>query len=228
MKAARKHTVNQLIFDFAARDYPSFDKFLGTSNAELLYMLQQAHGQFVYVWGQQGSGKSHLLQAWVAQALQAGKTALYVDAANTPLNETALEAEYLAVDQIDRLDGSEQAVLFEIFNRFRNSGRGFLLLSADVPPQGLTVREDLRTRMGYCLVYDVKPLSDQEKIDALMSMAAARQMVVEPEIFHYLLNHWRRDTDSLMQMLDTLDRYAVTVGKRITLPLLRQLLKEQA
>ncbi len=228
MKAARKHTVNQLIFDFAARDYPSFDKFLGTSNAELLYMLQQAHGQFVYVWGQQGSGKSHLLQAWVAQALQAGKTAVYVDAANTPLNETALEAEYLAVDQIDRLDGGEQAVLFEIFNRFRNSGRGFLLLSADVPPHGLALREDLRTRIGYCLVYDVKPLSDQEKIDALMSMAAARQMVVEPEIFHYLLNHWRRDTDSLMQMLDTLDRYAVTVGKRITLPLLRQLLKEQA
>ncbi|MBF0803424.1 DnaA regulatory inactivator Hda [Neisseria sp. WF04] len=220
--------MNQLIFDFASRDYPSFDKFLGRSNAELLYMLQQAQGQFVYVWGQPGSGKSHLLQAWVAQASQAGKNAVYVDAADTPLEETAFEAEYLAVDQIDKLDSSGQAVLFEIFNRLRNSGCGFLLLSGGVPPHALVLREDLRTRMGYCLVYDVKPLSDQEKIDALVSMAAARQLVVEPEIFHYLLNHWRRDTDSLMQMLDTLDRYAVSMGKRITLPLLRQLLKEQA
>jgi len=59
------------------------------------------------------------------------------------------------------------------------------------------------------------------------SMAAARQVTIDPKIFEYLLNHWRRDMDSLMQMLDTLDNYAVTMGKRITLPLLRQLLKQQ-
>ncbi|VEH86814.1 DnaA regulatory inactivator Hda [Neisseria animaloris] len=220
-------SVNQLIFDFAARDYPSFDKFLGTSNAELLHVLQQQHGQFIYVWGQQGSGKSHLLQAWVAQALQAGHNAVYIDAARMPLTDQVLEADYLAVDQVDKLNDGEQAVLFEAFNRFRNSKHGFLLLSADVPPPQLVIREDLRTRMGYCLVYDVKPLTDQEKINALISMAAARQLTVEPEIFQYLLNHWRRDMDSLMQMLDTLDNYAVMMGKRITLPLLRQLLKQQ-
>ena len=77
--------------------------------------------------------------------------------------------------------------------------------------------------MAYCLVYEVKPLTDREKIDALVSMAAARQVTIDPEIFEYLLNHWRRDMDSLMQMLDTLDNYAVMMGKRITLPLLRQL-----
>ena len=58
-------------------------------------------------------------------------------------------------------------------------------------------------------------------------MSFARQLIIEPEIFAYLLNHWRRDMDSLMQMLDTLDNYAVMMGKRITLPLLRQLLKQQ-
>lgn len=81
--------------------------------------------------------------------------------------------------------------------------------------------------MGYCLVYDVKPLNDQEKINALISLAEARQLTVEPEIFHYLLNHWRRDMDSLMQMLETLTDYAAITRKRITLPLLRQLLKQQ-
>jgi len=58
-------------------------------------------------------------------------------------------------------------------------------------------------------------------------MAAIRQVTIDPEIFEYLLNHWRRDMDSLMQMLDTLDNYAVMMGQRITLPLLRQLLKQQ-
>lgn len=219
--------MNQLIFDFAERGYPGFDKFLGTENAELVYVLQHKHDPFIYVWGEEGAGKSHLLRAWVAQALDAGKKAVYIDAAATPLTEAAFEAEYLAIDQIEKLGNEEQALLFAVFNRFRNSGKGFLLLSSEHTPQQLIIREDLRTRMAYCLVYEVKPLTDQEKIDALVSMAAARQVTIDPEIFEYLLNHWRRDMDSLMQMLDTLDNYAVTMGKRITLPLLRQLLKQQ-
>lgn len=219
--------MNQLIFDFAERGYPGFDKFLGTENAELVYVLQHKHDPFIYVWGEEGAGKSHLLRAWVAQALDAGKKAVYIDAAATPLTEAAFEAEYLAIDQIEKLGNEEQALLFAVFNRFRNSGKGFLLLSSEHTPQQLVIREDLRTRMAYCLVYEVKPLTDQEKINALVSMAAARQVTIDPEIFEYLLNHWRRDMDSLMQMLDTLDNYAVTMGKRITLPLLRQLLKQQ-
>lgn len=219
--------MNQLIFDFAERGYPGFDKFLGTENAELVYVLQHKHNPFIYVWGEEGAGKSHLLRAWVAQALDAGKKAVYIDAAATPLTEAAFEAEYLAIDQIEKLGNEEQALLFAVFNRFRNSGKGFLLLSSEHTPQQLIIREDLRTRMAYCLVYEVKPLTDREKIDALVSMAAARQVTIDPEIFEYLLNHWRRDMDSLMQMLDTLDNYAVTMGKRITLPLLRQLLKQQ-
>ena len=219
--------MNQLIFDFAERGYPGFDKFLGTENADLVYVLQHKHDPFIYVWGEEGAGKSHLLRAWVAQALDAGKKAVYIDAAATPLTEAAFEAEYLAIDQIEKLGNEEQALLFAVFNRFRNSGKGFLLLSSEHTPQQLVIREDLRTRMAYCLVYEVKPLTDREKIDALVSMAAARQVTIDPEIFEYLLNHWRRDMDSLMQMLDTLDNYAVTMGKRITLPLLRQLLKQQ-
>lgn len=155
--------MNQLIFDFASHDYPGFDKFLGTENAELVYVLQHKHGQFIYVWGEEGAGKSHLLQAWVAQALDVGRNALYIDAAATPLTEAALDAEYLAIDQIEKLNNEEQALLFAIFNRFRNSGKGFLLLSSEYTPQQLVIREDLRTRMAYCLVYEVKPLTTGKK-----------------------------------------------------------------
>ena len=106
-------------------------------------------------------------------------------------------------------------------------GLGLLLLSATVPPAQLVLREDLRTRMGLCVVYQIQPLSDEEKADALMSMAQARQLPVDEEVFRYLLNHWSRDLDRLIHMLDTLDDYALAMGRRITLPLLRGLLKQQ-
>lgn len=221
--------MNQLLFDFDTRSYPGFDKFLGTANAELVYVLQNhaAHGQFVYVWGAEGAGKSHLLQAWAAQATAAGATAAYVRAGQDPLTEAAFATAYLAVDQVERLDSEEQALLFSVFNRFRNSGRGLLLLASEHPPQQLAIREDLRTRLGYCLVYEAKPLTDAEKAAALAETAAARQLAVSPDIFDYLLKHSRRDIGSLMKLFDTLERQAVAAGRRITLPFVRETLKQE-
>ena len=219
--------MNQQFFDFDEPAYPTFDKLLGTANAELIYYLQQEHDQFLYIWGEQGSGKSHILQAWVGQALQAGHQALYVDVGKTALPDSATEYDFVAIDQVEKLNAAEQSTLFYIFNTFRNSHKGNLLLSADVPPAKLTLREDLRTRMAYCLSYEVKSLSKEEKIDALINMAKTRQLNIDPIIYQYLLEHWRQDLSSLISMFNDLANYSITQGKPITLPLLRRLLKQQ-
>lgn len=219
--------MNQLSFDFGEPAYPRFDKLLGTANAELVYILQQEHDQFVYLWGAQGSGKSHILQAWVGQALQAGQHAIYIDAGSTPLTDAADEARFIAIDGIERLDSDGQAVLFYIFNNFRNNRSGHLLLAADVPPAKLQLREDLRTRMGYCLAYEVHALDRDEKIRALTDMAKARQLRIDPAIYEYLLAHWRQDLNSLLNLFNTLADYSIAQGKPITLPLLRRLLEQQ-
>lgn len=219
--------MNQTAFDFDDHAYPRFDKLLGHANAELIFMLQQEHAPFVFIWGSQGAGKSHILQAWVGQAAAAGKQAVYVDAAVADLGDYLLQADCVAVDQVEQLDAAGQAALFHVFNHFRNSGRGHLLLAADVPPTKLQVREDLRTRMGYCLVYEVKSLSKEEKIDALINMAAARQLEIDPKIFHYLLDHWRQDLNSLLQLFDELAAYSISQNRKLTLSLVKQLLKQQ-
>lgn len=219
--------MNQLIFDFADRSYPGFDKFLGHANAGLIHVLQSQHEPFIFVWGEEGSGKSHLLQAWVTQAQTRNLKAEYIDAEHEGLGNWLFDVDCVAVDQIEFLNTSEQQQLFALFNHFYNNRRGSLLLSSVLPPHQLMIREDLRTRMAYCLVYEIKPLSDEEKFDALMSMAQARQIPVDAEVIHYLLAHWRRDLDSLLLMLNTLNEYSLVQRRRITLPLLRQLLKQQ-
>lgn len=219
--------MKQLLLDIDDSAYPRFDKLLGTANAELIYMLQQEHDPFLYIWGGQGTGKSHILRAWVGQALAAGKSALYIDLDHTPLNEFAEQYDYLAIDQIDRLNVEEQAELFYLFNTIRNSKNGHLLLSADVPPSQLTLREDLQTRMAYCLVYEVKALSQEEKITALTHLAQTRQLNIDPAIFHYLINNWRADLQSLLNIFNDLANYAATQHKPITLSLLKKLLTQK-
>ena len=219
--------MNQLILDFPPAAPPAFSAFLGSANRELLHVLQTQPSPFVYLWGEAGAGKSHLLQAWCAQAQARGDHSQYLDATRRPLTPEAAAADYLAVDQAEALDADGQAVLFNAFNRIRQHKQGALLISASLPPAQLPLREDLRTRMGYCLVYEIHPLSDEEKIAALSEMAKQRQLHISPDIFHWLLKHWRRDTDSLLRLLDALDRYAVAQQRTVTLPLLKQLLQQQ-
>ena len=219
-------SVSQLIFNFDNQAYPNFAKFLGQANRELLQVLQYQHERLVYVWGAEGRGKSHLLKAWAAQAISLGHAAQYWDVRTRPFDLASAQAEFIAIDGIEFLDDTEQQDLFHMFNQIRDGHHGYLLMCANVPPLQLDLREDLRTRMGYALVYEVKPLSDEEKLEALKSLAQSRQLAIGDELFKYLLQHWRRDMDSLVTMVQKLDVYSLMTGRRITLPLLKQLLED--
>jgi DnaA family protein len=100
-----------------------------------------------------------------------------------------------------------------------------MITGGAVPPAVLPVREDLRTRMGWGLIYQVHELSDEEKIAALSQAAATRGLAVSPGVLPYLITHFERDMRSLSAMLDALDRYSLETQRPITLPLLRDLLQ---
>ena len=82
--------------------------------------------------------------------------------------------------------------------------------------------------MGWGLIYRLHSLTDDEKIAALTTAAAARGLTLSAGVLPYLLSHYRRDMSSLSEMLDALDRYSLETQRPITLPLLREWLQEQA
>ena len=97
--------------------------------------------------------------------------------------------------------------------------------AAMLPPAQLGLREDLRTRLAWGLVYQLHSLSDDEKIDALTLSAHARGLSLSVGVIPYLLTHYRRDMQSLMTILDALDHYSLETKRPITLPLMRELLQ---
>ncbi len=211
--------MSQMLLGIAPEWLPTLDNFVAGRNVELLAALRQAAAgaaevRAVYLWGEAGSGKSHLLQAMAAQH------GVYATRA------VPEAASVVAVDDVEALDDAAQIALFELYNRMREQG-GLLLVSGTQAPARLSLRDDLRTRLGWGLVYQVHALSDEEKAEALRQHAGARGLELPHEVTQYLLRHGRRDLPSLLQVLDALDEHCLRLKRVATVPLLKEVMAGQ-
>jgi DnaA family protein len=221
--------MRQLLLDLGAEKPQTLESFVTGQNQELLHLLRQfagrsspVHDRFVYLWGEAGAGKSHLLHALAA----AGK-ARYIpaDAGEDAFLQTPDITLYL-LDDCDRLPPDAQISAFNLYNQVKENG-GLLVAAGSLPPARLALREDLRTRLGWGLIYQVHGLTDEEKIAALTQAAQVRGLNLSPGVLPYLITHFRRDMRSLSAMLDALDQYSLETQRPITLPLLRSLLQQE-
>lgn len=225
MSEATAGPSRQLLLDLQLEQPPTLDNFVTGANAELLArlrLLTEPHGfESLFLWGAPGCGKSHLLAACASSAQ---RPVIFQSAPSFRADEVVSAGTLLILDEVAALSSEAQIALFHLFNAARFLGLGFLLASR-LPPRELPLREDLRTRIGQLLIYEVKVLSDEEKAAALARHALERGMLMEPAIVQYLLRHGRRDLPSLLAMLDALDRTSLELQRAPTLPLLRELMQ---
>lgn len=219
--------MRQLILDLGLDRPQTFDNFFIGQNPELAERLQQIIARVslekhLYLWGENGTGKTHLLQAVEKAASPAarlikptfGKTEFIFDPQITL---------YL-IDDVHLLSPTLQIEAFNLFNQVREHGYT-LIISGNTPPTSLHVREDLRTRLGWGLIYRLYELSDEDKIAALQHAAETRGIHLSQGILPYLITHYKRDMHSLTAILDGLDTFSIETQRPITLPLLRDLLE---
>lgn len=219
--------MQQMIFDLHSNPQPIFSAFLGEANRELLDALQRKENKLLYLWGKKGVGKSYLLHAWIHTAHQAGlRTHIFTTPQEIAKADDQTHYDAIALTDVHQYNAEQQATLFTLFNHWHASETA-LLFSAAMPPLALPFREDIRTRLGLSLIYEVKPLKDEEKIHVLQTLAQSRQMYVSEEVYRYLLRRSTRDLDQLIHIITRLDDYAVTHGRKMTIPLLKSFLQEK-
>ena len=193
---------SQLLLDLEPPPAPTFARFAPGRNraaVEALVRLAAAPG-VVYLWGEPGSGKSHLLAAAYGAA-----------------DAVAVQT----LDDVDRLDAMAQIEAFDLFNRVRTAG-GSVVAAARTPPAALGLRDDLRSRLLSGLVFQLHPLADAEKAAALAAHAAERGMKLPPEAVDHLLARLPRDLGTQFAVLDAIDRYSLALKRPVTLPLVRE------
>jgi len=221
--------MRQLILDLIPAPPPTLENFAAGANAAALtalaaWLAPENRETCLFLWGEAGAGKTHLLRACTDSA--------FVDAVEDPslasltslAGDAAEEARFLSVDNVEALAADGQVALFNHFNRLRATG-GRLLAAASLPPLQLRLREDLRTRLGSGLIYRLHALSEDARRAALAAQAARRGMNLAPEALDYLLARAPRDMRSLSAILAALDRHSLELKRPLTLPLLRDVLQ---
>jgi DnaA family protein len=207
---------------------PSFDSFVPGLNVAALQHLRAltAPAAPVYLWGPQGSGKTHLLRALAFATQQRGARAGWFTA-DTPVPWPFDEAWSLLVfDGCDAFDAERQQAAFALFVEATTHGVQ-VAAAGRVPPVDLPVRDDLRTRLGWGHVFAVEPLAEADVRATLRREADRRGIFLSDEVMDHLLTRFARDLKHLMALLDRLDGFALARQRPVTVPLLKLMLAEE-
>jgi DnaA family protein len=215
--------MEQLTFELAPAEPPSFANFVAGRNTEAVASLVrlsrgELREQVVLLWGPPGAGRTHLLRAAIASSIR--PSIFFADPGAAGEEPPAVHA-LVAVDDVDRADAHAQARLFTLYNRLQDTG-GQLLVAAALPPGRLSLRDDLRSRLGWGLAFEIAPLADADKPEALSRYARERGFRLADDVIGYLLAHGRRDMPTLLATLAALDRYSLAAKRPVTVPLLRE------
>ncbi len=210
--------------------------YTGASNLEGVSALKKwASGTgepYLYLSGDSGSGRSHLLQACVHTAFADKKRAAYVPlrhfVTEPPETLQGFDAfDLVCMDDVQVIAGVnawEEAV-FHFFNRL-HANQGRLLLSATAVPAKLGLAlPDLASRLAWGVIYTLHPLRDDEKLTVLIKRAEERGIHLSEEVARFMLTHCPRHMRTLCAALDALDAASLAAQRRLTIPFVKAVLQ---
>lgn len=226
------NSFTQTTLDLCLNDEAQFDNFLPDSNTELVALLKNINHtpdfQAIYLWGNHGTGKTHLLNACCRPHGNSEKI-VYLDL-NSPIEPVILEnldtMNLICIDNLEYVSNNaiwEEAV-FHLFNKIQ-SNKSKIIIAAAASPHNLNFAlSDLKSRMLSATIYQVHELNEQQKLQALQLRAKFLGLELSANVGLFLLTHCERDMHALFNSLRTLDKAALVAKRKLTIPFVKETL----
>jgi len=222
-------------------DDETFASFYPGQNATLLTQLKNSvvgSGEPVlYMWGESGSGRSHLLHALCSEVDERGDSVAYIPlhhhrGMSLDIFENMENMTLLCIDNIDAIAGNKkwEKALFDFYNRWvdckeqRAQGASLILCANNLPKQIGIQLKDLVSRLEWGACYRLEPLNDEEKLGALQLRAGLKGMKLPVDVGRFLLNRLSREMDLLLNTLDRLDNASLEAQRKLTIPFVKEVL----
>ncbi len=236
MSTGKQPPMKQMALDIGLAPVSTLSNFVAAGNEAALEHLRLWAGNPMrspvptFLWGEGGSGKSHLLRA-VREALRDhGSRVGWIDATTLHPGEYDEHWDAVLFDDCQLYTAEQQAAAFNWFVNAQSPAHGparWVLAAADRPPADLQLREDLRTRLGWGHVFQLHALGETERRAVLRRAADERGVFLGDEVMDFMLTRFSRDLSSLMMLLDQLDAYALRTQRAITIPLIKSMLENE-
>lgn len=228
-------TPRQLTLSVGLRDDATLANFYSHHNdlaVQAVEGIAEGVGEpFVYLWGEPGAGRSHLLQAACHCAGRYQRSAFYLPLDQLKQHGPALldgleNLDLVCIDKLQLVVGEPdwEEALFHFFNRIRDAGNN-LLIAADVAPRQLSIAlPDLASRLSWGVVFRLQALDDDGKLAALMARARDRGIELGDDVTQFILHRSPRQTGELFALLDRLDQASLSEQRKVTIPFVKQVL----
>ena len=227
----------QLPLTLVLKDGATFDSYYAGPNGEAVAHLRKLTGTpwepGMYLWGGPGTGKSHLLQAVCHAAGERGVAAVFLPmrAADQFPREALQGLEKVGIVCIDDIhaiagDYDWELAVIDLFERIRETG-GILVVTGNAMPAQLGLQlTHLVSRLAWGLQLQLQALNEVDKLSALQLRASRRGISLPSESGRYLIRHYGSDMHPLFSALESLDRASLAAKRRLTIPFLREVLKD--
>lgn len=229
--------MQQLILPFNLSSESTFAQYFPGQNMQLCLALREmARGRgeyFIYLWGANGLGKTHLLHACCHVASELGLQPMYLSLSNVADWETTIfddleKKSLVCIDDIEGIVGRPlwEEAFFDFYNRLHDAGHR-LIVSGNAAPKDLNLSlSDLTSRLEWGVVFHLAQLSEAEKRQALRDRAKQYGFELSDTILDYLFHHTNRDLASLLKLLERIDQSSLELKRKVSIPFIRALLKE--
>lgn len=216
-----------------------FDNFLyeDASNAMAINALKsfasvQGVDDTLLIWGEYGSGLTHLLEAVCLHAQLSARPFMFIDL-ETVINHTPQDVlegveqlSLVCIDNFHVVEGAPQwqRAIFHLYNNLRDSGHG-LVLASHVQPVTLDLSlPDLTSRVLGCSTYQISPLSDEKKQELLVNKANARGLELPLDVARFILERAPREPKILSKIIGQLDQASLEYKRKLTVPFVKTVL----
>lgn len=232
----KNNPLNQLTLGVGLKDEATFANYYPGKNDHLMTALKNAakgRGEhIIYFFGTGGQGCTHLLQACCHEAHQHKKSTVYIPLASlsdiTPEIFDGLEnLDLVCVDDIHRIakKAEWEEAFFHAYNRIHDKG-GRLIVTANVAPKLLELTlPDVISRLSWGVVFQMQPLTDDEKLHVLIMRAERRGLTLSEEVGKFILTHCPRHMSTLFAALDALDKMSLAAQRKLTIPFVKKVLQ---
>lgn len=201
--------------------YSADNFFISSCNEEAYKAVMEeknwennAQKHALYLYGEKGSGKSHLARIWQE------KTGAEVISAHN-IKPASIRGNCI-VEDVEKC--TDEVALLHLFNHCKDIDVKLLITSA-LPATSLPFAlPDLTSRLRGLQIASINPPDDALIAGVMRKQFADRQLLVDDEVITYLVTHTERTLESVKLLVEKLDRNALSEKRRITVPFVRKIL----